>query len=234
MSIDTITISRENCSRLFAYSSYVPITRVNLDHHEISRGGKLYHSWRSSQVHNHKSSVDNHLMQHSLSAILRSHSSTSSSLGNVSPIFVVVREIVCEERKEIRTKSRWKKMKINSKSAQGRGTPPYSRDCSRAYEMGAARRAHLIPKHHCTRPMIRRVKRRVGLFDALHAPRVRVRWSCWACVLAETNSSARCLQPSQSSLRPRTFPPRRKNCPPRSRGGSASHHQPAAALHHKS
>lgn len=62
------------------------------------------------------------------------------------------------------------------------------------------------------------------------APRVRVRWSYWACVLAETNSSARCLQPSQSSLRPRTFPPRRKNCPPRSRGASAARHRCTGTL----
>lgn len=29
----------------------------------------------------------------------------------------------------------------------------------------------------------------------------------------------------ESSLRPRTFPPRRKNCPPRSRGASAARHR---------
>jgi len=58
-------------------------------------------------------------MQHSLSAILRSHSSTSSSLGTVSPIFVVVRGIIREERKEIGTRSRWKKNenKLETKSA---------------------------------------------------------------------------------------------------------------------
>lgn len=42
---------------------------------------------------------------------------------------------------------------------------------------------------------------------------MRARRSYWACVLAETNSNARLLQPSQSSLQPRTFPPRRNYCP---------------------
>lgn len=47
------------------------------------------------------------------------------------------------------------------------------------------------------------------------AQRPHERRSCWACVLPETNSNARLLQPSQSSLQPRTFPPRRNYCPRR-------------------
>lgn len=109
MSIDTITISKEKCSRLFAYSPYVPITRVNSDYHEISRGGgggtlsqlKIITSTQSQVA------VDNHLVQHSLSAVLRSHSSTSSSFGNVPLILaVIVRGAEREERKEIRARSR--------------------------------------------------------------------------------------------------------------------------------
>lgn len=55
----------------------------------------------------------------------------------------------------------------------------------------------------------------VSLAHARYTAPVRARRSYWACVLPETNSNARLLQPSQSSLQPRTFSPRRNYCPGR-------------------
>lgn len=62
------------------------------------------------------------------------------------------------------------------------------------------------------------------------AQRPRERRSCWACVLPETNSNARLLQPSQSSLQPRTFPPRRNYCPRCRPSGRAPPYAPAFPL----
>lgn len=82
--------------------------------------------------------------------------------------------------------------------------------------------------------------RRLG--SSVHAPYaapLSARRSYWACVLAETNSNARLLQPSQSSLQPRTFPPRRNYCPrclfpsPRQySGGNRSAGQPLFPTNH--
>lgn len=47
----------------------------------------------------------------------------------------------------------------------------------------------------------------VSSAHAPYAAPIGARRSYWACVLAETNSNARLLQPSQSSLQLRTFPP---------------------------
>lgn len=242
LSIDTITISRENCSRLFAYCPYVPITRVNLSHHEISRwvkgggGGaarKLNHSWRSSQIHNHKSALTITWCNTVSPPFSRSHSSDVVFPRKRSPgLRGRPRKLEREGRKEIRVRSGRREMErtVEESAEPGRRLLTSREIVFVRAEWGRRGERTLHRSTACTRPMIRRVKRRVGLFDALHAPCVRVRWSCWACVLAETNSSARCLQPSQSSLRPRTFPPRRKNCPPRSWGASASRRQSSGAL----
>lgn len=165
MSIDTITISREKCSRLFAYSPYVPITRVNSDYHEISRGGKLYHSWRSSQVHNHKSPL------------------TITWCNTVSPPFSVV---TLRRRRPSETfpwssrSSAEPNAKEGRKSAREASERKWNKlGVSRAGERLLARASVLErtewgrrgerTSHRsttaCTRPMMRRVKRRVGLFD---------------------------------------------------------------------
>lgn len=86
--------------------------------------GELDHSWRSSQVHNHKSPLT---ITCATQSLRRSHSSTSSSLGNVPLIFRAdVR--TRDERREIRASEagerKWNKP---SDSRQSRGAPPCSR-----------------------------------------------------------------------------------------------------------
>lgn len=131
--------------------------------------------------------ADNHLVQHSLSAVFsRGHSSASSSLGKSCPrIFAVVRVSRNGARGEKKSPA-WRSGRREMERTVEEAAEPGERllgsrvpDCGKGEGGGRARRAHLTPKHHRLhspdRPMIRRVKRRVGLFDALHAPCVRVR-----------------------------------------------------------